>query len=333
MHVKIAGIAAYVPENIVTTQALEQRLAHANPTLRVPHVIELISGVKTRHYASAETNASDLAVAACQKVLAQTDTALAEIDLLIFASASQDLTEPATAHIVQAKLGTAGAVLDVKNACNSFLNGLQVAEALILTGQYRKALVAVGEVPSKCIKWDIADRQEFRARFTGYTFGDAGAAALLEASPDANGLFYRKFMAVSQHWHISTLAGGGSMHPRGDEYSYFLGDGTAMKEAFVELGTSFLKEALAESGTCFADFKKILVQQATVPFLETFLNVTKIPPDRVVLTLPEYGNMAAATLPLAFWLAESRGEIQRGDKVMLIGLAGGISAGIVMFEY
>jgi 3-oxoacyl-[acyl-carrier-protein] synthase-3 len=266
-------------------------------------------------------------------VLARSNTPASEVDLLVFASAGQDLVEPATAHIVQDKIGTKAAVMDLKNACNSFLNGLQVAEALLLSGQYRRALVTAGETPSKCIRWGVPNRHELRLSFPGYTFGDAGAAVLLETTEQDTGIFYRKFKSISEHWNIGALPGGGSMHPRGDEFTYFRGDGTALKDIFVSLGPSFLREAMQSTGLRFEDFSRILVHQATLPFLETFLKVTKVPRQKVVLTLPDLGNMAAASLPVALSLAESRGEIRRGDKVLMIGLAGGISIGIVMFQY
>jgi acyl-CoA:acyl-CoA alkyltransferase len=337
MRVKIEAIAGVLPEHIVTSREVEQAISRNSGGVRVPgNIVEQITGIKTRRYADEAVNASDLAAEACCKVLAQTATPKENIDLLIFASAGQDLVEPATAHITQAKIGTQAAVMDVKNACNSFLNGLQIAEAMMLTGQYQKALVAVGEVPSRCIKWGVSDRNDLRLSFPGYTFGDAGAAALLTLStvPDeTGGIFYRKFMSKSHYWEIGTLAGGGSMHPRGDEYTYFRGDGTALKDAFIAVGAEFLQAALRETGTTLDDFSKILVHQVTIPFLNLFLKTTKIPHQKVVITLSDYGNMAAASLPVGFALACAKGEIKRGDKIMLIGLAGGISLGIVMFEY
>jgi 3-oxoacyl-[acyl-carrier-protein] synthase-3 len=334
MRVKIAGIALAMPERCVSSREVEQAISRSSGGLRIPpNILEQMTGIKTRRYVEETINTSDLAVEACRAVLAKTSTPVEAVELLVFASAGQDLVEPATSHITQEKLGTRAAVMDVKNACNSFLNGIQIAEALLLAGQYKTALVAVGETPSRCIKWKVQDKKELRLSFPGYTFGDAGAAALLKVSEGQGGIFYRKFIADSRYWSIGTLAGGGSMHPRGDEYTYFQGDGTALKDAFMRVGPELLFRALQETATTLEDYSKILVHQVTIPFLDLFLKTTKIPRQKVVLTLPEYGNMAAASLPVGFALAERKGELERGDKVMFIGLAGGISLGIIAFEY
>src|SRR5262249_1963300 len=158
--------------------------------------------------------------------------------------------------------------------CNSFINAVQVAEALILAGQHRKVLVATGEVLSLGIKWSVADRTDLRLSFPGYTFGDAGAAALLEESTDGSGIFYRRFMAASSHWAGGTFPGGGTMNPRGEEHSYFRGDGALLKDVFLDVGPAFLQTALRESGTCLDDFALICVHQVSTPFLDILLRVT-----------------------------------------------------------
>ncbi len=334
MKVRISGMASVLPDTVITSQEVEQRVRCNSTGLKfIPGMLQTITGVETRRYVDDCVNTSDLAVEASRRVLAKTGTRPSAIDLVIFASASQDLMEPATAHIVQHKLGTNAAVLDVKNACNSFINGIQVAEALIQTGQYQKVLVTNGEIPSRCIKWSITDFEDLRLHFLGYTLGDAGVAALLEPATDGSGIFYRHFTSMSKHWPISTLPGGGSMHPRGEEWSYCQGDGIALREAFRELGAANLVTALAATGLDFGDFAKILVHQVSLASLRAFLEVSGVPEEKVQVTVPQLGNMISASVPVGFDLAESRGAIQRGDKVLFIGLAAGISLGILMFQY
>lgn len=334
MSIRVAAIASALPDDVVTSTAVEQRIKHSSPgLLLIPGIVKKMTGIERRRYADEATNTSDLAVAACREALSRARVSHDEVDLLIFASASQDVIEPATAHIVQSKLGTRAAVMDVKNACNSFMNGVQVAESLMLSGQYRTALVTTGEVPSRCIKWSVTDYNDFRLSFPGYTFGDAGAAVVLQTTSKNGGIFYRRFYSLSEHWPIGGLMTGGSMHIRGDEFTYFRGDGVALKEAFMSVGPQFLFDALRETGTAFCDYARIFVHQVTMDYLGAFLRVADIPRDRVFMTLAEYGNMAAATLPVGFDLAVQRGEIRRGDKVMFIGLAGGISVGAMMLEY
>ncbi|MFI6483364.1 3-oxoacyl-ACP synthase III family protein [Nonomuraea sp. NPDC050663] len=250
-----------------------------------------------------------------------------DIDLLIFASASQDMVEPATAHIVAAKLALTCPVFDVKNACNSLLNGIQIAEALILTGAHRRVLVCTGETPSRAIRWQVRDRAQFVDSFAGYTLSDSGAAVLVEADAD-RGIFYRGFSADSTAWAIGTLPGGGSAHPRDPDYSYFRGDGRRLKEAFELVGPDLFLDALKRTGMHWDDFAMVAVHQVALPYLDFLARSLDIPEDKLVVTLPEHGNCASATLPLQL----SLGPWQAGDRVALLGLGGGISLGVMLAE-
>jgi 3-oxoacyl-[acyl-carrier-protein] synthase-3 len=330
---RIAAIAASLPPLRRTSLEVEATIAANSPGTSVPSgIVQSVTGIRERRVAGEGVFASDLAADAARQVLQRTGTPARAVDLLMYASAGQDLTEPATANIVQEKTGTACPVFDIKNACNSFLNGLEVAEALIRAGTYRTVLVTVGETPTRGIKWQTRDREDLRLSFPGYTLGDGGAAALVVPATDERGIFYRSFTTVSRYWDLATVPGGGSMHPRGDEYSYISGDATRLKDAFAELGPSVLQEALAATGTTFDDYSRILVHQVSLPFLRTFVRATGVPSDKIEMTLPMLGNMAAASLPVAFAQAEERGAIAPGSRVMWIGLAGGISVGVLLIR-
>jgi acyl-CoA:acyl-CoA alkyltransferase len=290
--------------------------------------VEQLTGIQARRVADEGVYCSDLAALAARQVLRETGTNPADVDLLIFAAASLDLVEPATANLVQEKIGTRCPVFDVKNACNSFLNALEIAEALILTGAYRTILIAVGETPSRGIKWRVSDRSDYRQSFLGYTFGDAGAAALVVPSDDDRGILFRRFQTCSEHWQLATIPGGGSMHPFGDEYTYFRGDGARLRDAFLEVGAEFLSAALADSGTSLPDYRRFFIHQVSLGGVETFLQATGIPRDRVEITVDSLGNIAAATLPVGYARAVERGELRPGDLTLWIGMAAGISLGM-----
>lgn len=311
----MTDISTYLPEDVLTSEEVERRVEGYRPPRGI---VERMTGIRRRHVARADQQASDLAVAAARGMRK-------DVDLLIFASASQDLVEPATAHIVAAKLGLSCPVFDVKNACNSLLNGIQVAEALIVSGQYRRVLVCGGETPSRAIRWRVRDRAQFVDSFAGYTLSDAGAAVLIEADP-RTGIFYREFSAESTAWAIGTLPGGGSQHPRDPEYSYFRGDGRRLKEAFELVGPDLFLRALKRTGLTWDDFDVIAVHQVAVPYLKVLAGALDLPEERLVLTLPEHGNCASASLPLQLAGAS------RGDRVAMLGLGGGISLGIVLAD-
>ena len=326
MASRIAGVAAVLPERVRSSAEVEAMIEGFRPPARI---VERVSGVRNRHVAADDEIASDLAVAASRKVLANTGTDPAGIDLLLFGSASQDMAEPATAHVVAAKLGLACPVMDVKNACNSLLNAVQVADALITAGQHDRVLVCTGEVPSRAIRWRVRDGAQFAESFPGYTLSDGGAALLVERSAEP-GILHVRFTADSTAWDIGTLPGGGSAHPRDVEYTYFRADGARLRAAFQRLDTSLLPDALAATGLTWDDLAVVCAHQVTMADLHRFTAATGIPPDRLVVTLPEHGNLASVTLPLQLATAIEQGRCGPGDTVALIGLAGGISLGIMV---
>lgn len=328
---RFAGAATHFPDHTLTGSDVEEQIAAAGSAYRPrPGLIGAVSGIRTRHHAPPGTDASDLAAAAAAKLLADRGLDIADVDLLLFASASQDMIEPATAHITAAKLGARCPVFDIKNACNSVLNAIQVGDALIAGGQHHRVLICTGEMPSVAIRWRLADRERFVEAFPGYTLSDSGAALLLEAATDGSGVFHRAFSADSRAWDVGTLPGGGTAHPRDDEYSYFRMDGTRLKEAFEALGRGLLDDALRVTGTTWDDYAVICVHQVTAALLEAFVERSGVPVDRLVPTLAEHGNLASATLIAQLEQAVAHNRCGPGDKVALIGLAGGVSLGIVL---
>lgn len=336
--VRLAAVTAALPPQVRTSAEVEACIAAASPGFRLrPGTIEAVSGVRTRRVAAPDVHCSDLAAEAARAALAEAALDVADVGLVVFASASQDLFEPATAHLVQAKLGTRAAAFDVKNACNSFLDGLQVAEALVAAGTYDAALVVTGEVPSRLVRWPVRDADDFRQRFAGFTMGDAGAAALLvrdaaSASGAPRGIFHRRSTARSEHWPLATVPSCGSMHPGSAADAALVADGARLKEAFLAEGPAVLRAALEATGRTLDDFARILVHQATLPYLDEMCASAGLPRDRVEVTIEELGNMASASLPVACAQARARGALRPGDRALWIGLASGIGIGIVMTD-
>ncbi|CCH31124.1 3-oxoacyl-(acyl-carrier-protein) synthase [Saccharothrix espanaensis DSM 44229] len=327
MGTQLAGVAVHLPEQQVSTTEVERRLAPFTPPAGLIH---RLTGVESRHVMGEHEQASDLAVAAARKLLAETGTAAADVDLLLFASASQDMVEPATAHIVAAKLELRCPVMDVKNACNSVLNGIEVADALIASGRYRTVLVASGEAPSRAVRWQVGGLAEFLRAFPGYTLSDAGAALLLTRGEE--GVLGCGFTADSSRWDVGTLPGGGSRYPRDPERTYFDMDGARLKDAFLGLGRGVLDSTLDRLGLTWDDFAVIGVHQVSLPYLDMFARQVGVPTDRLVITLPQHGNVASASLPLQLVTARQLGRCGPGDLVALVGLAGGVSLGLVVIR-
>lgn len=325
VQTRIAGVHVTLPTTLRTAAETEELLRASNPGLRLPTgLIHRMTGVRQVHVREAGEQASDLAVAAARPLVTGAD---GPIDQLLFASASQDLIEPATSHIVAHKLGLDVPVFDVKNACNSLINGMQTAYGLIATGQAQRVLIASGETPTSAVRWQLRSKEQFLRSFPGYTMSDGGAAVLLEAA-DAPGIEGMHFAAQSRHWDIGTLPTGGSMFPRDPEATYFDMDGAALAEAFMDLGPEPVFTLLDRIGASLDDFDLIALHQVAEPHLPRIAERLGVPVERIVQTIADHGNLASVTLPLQLRMALDAGTVTEGSRVLLIGLAGGISIGL-----
>lgn len=326
---RIAGLGVYLPETTRSAAQTERDLRAANPRLKIATgLIHRLTGVDTVHLRADGWQASDLAVKAARIALRESP---GDPDLLIFASASQDLIEPATSHIVAAKLGLTCPVMDISNACNSVINAMQVGEALIATGQYRRVLIASGEQPSHGVRWQLRDQEQFIRSFPGYTMSDGGAAVVLEATDDpATGILDSSFVAVSRHWQIGTLPAGGTMNPRSVDHTYFDMDGQGLQQAFLELGPAPVLDLLERNGLGWDDFDLVAIHQVALPYLPPIFERLGVAPDKSVITIADHGNLASVTLPLQLSIARETGLVGPGSLALLIGLAGGISLGLMV---
>ncbi len=325
----ITGVGAALPERVVESGWLRRRVAAASGLPLPVGMFERATGIATRRAAGPDEYASTLAVAAARAALDRAGRQPEDIDLLLFASASRDLAEPATAHIVQDALGSRAHAFDVSNACNSFVNGIDTARAMILGGRARRALVVTGETPSRAVRHDPADPAQLRDAFAGYTFGDAGAAVVLEPVA-SGGVLHVETTTRSAHWRVGGVPGGGSRHPRGDEHTYFRGDGGALREVFEGIGAEAVDRTLARTGLGWTDFRHVLVHQVTLPYLERFVALTGVPEDRLVVTVGELGNIASATLGVQ--LDRVYDGLDPGDRVLFVGLGGGVSLMTMVWE-
>jgi 3-oxoacyl-[acyl-carrier-protein] synthase-3 len=326
-RVGITAVASCLPPTEVGTDELQERVATASGLALPRGMFAAATGITRRRVATATEYASDLAIGAARQILDGQGLAALDVDLLIYASATRDVIEPATAHIVQAALGGRAHAFDVTNACNSFVNGIDVARAMILAGRARRALVVTGETPTRAMRWQLDGMAQARRSFAGYTFGDAGAAVLVEPVA-TGGILDVDSETHSEHWAVGGIFGGGSRHPRGDEHTYFTGDGHTLRSVFEKIGVGILERLRHRTGLGWDDFAAVLVHQVTVPYLDRFVEVSGVPRDKLVVTVGELGNMASATLGVQL----ARAELRPGDKVLLVGLGGGVSFMTMVWE-
>jgi 3-oxoacyl-[acyl-carrier-protein] synthase-3 len=325
----IKSLASYIPNRKIDNLFIESRLEKNG--LNVPHgILENTMGSALRFYASEAEQASDLAALAANKILQRFPKE--DVDLLIFAAASSDLAEPATASIVQAKTGLSCPAFDLKNACNSMTNAIEVACAFICLGHYRNILIASGEKTSVSVKFDISDSIELRERFASYSFGDAGFALLLGESEHGEGFEYHRQITYGEYWPLCTVKGGGTMSPQKANQLYFCGKTFELSNQFIRLAPKFVNACLDEAGYKIEQIDLVCTHQVskhTFNYIAKFLNVNI---DKIVNTFQLYGNTAATSLPLSLQHAIDHGLVSRGDLIMLLGLAAGINISVQLLR-
>jgi acyl-CoA:acyl-CoA alkyltransferase len=338
IRIKIADTSAYLPAKIVTNAEIEYKIntpqyemaqghfGSAKTTKMLPMgALERLFGSKERRFAAETEQVSDIAMRAALPIVARHGRS--NIDCLIFAAASSDMLEPATANIIQMKLGLNCPVFDVKNACNSFVTAMQIGSALIKSEEYKNVLIVNGEKLQDAIKFDIDDSNELRKHLAAYTLGDAGAAVLLQKSADESGIVYQKFKTRGQFWDLCTVPGGGSYRPRGD-FKFFEGKTGEMRSTFIAEFGDLFNESFNEIGWQPTDIKHYFMHQVSLDTFDAVAKNCQLPRERFVHSFPKYGNIAAATIPLNLHEAVAEGKIQKGDKLMFIGLGAGISIGL-----
>lgn len=324
-RVKISRIAGYTPPTQVSSLEVEERVNRHRAVLPTG-CLERLFGVQSRRYAEPGVQCSDLAAEAARKILKDQD--LGSIDCLIFAAASSDLIEPATANIVQSKLGLSCAVFDVKNACNSFVTALQLGSSLILSGQFRRVLVTTGEILHHAIQFKVDGPEELPNRLAGFSLGDAGAAALLEVSADETGFVYQTMTSLGQYWNLCTIPGGGSMFPHSPEKMFFEGHTAELRDVFVREKGAIFDECFTVSGWRAEDVDHVFTHQVSKNSFDLIAHHIGIPVNRFYRIVSQYGNTASASIPLSMYLAQEEGVLKHGQKIMIIGLASGISISI-----
>jgi 3-oxoacyl-[acyl-carrier-protein] synthase-3 len=318
----IKALEVYLPERVVENIEIERQIAFEGGV--EPGFLSKTLGSKSRRFAAEETQVSDLAAAAGSKLLQANPV---NIDLLIFAAASSDLIEPATANIVQEKLGLRCPVLDIKNACNSFVSSVHVATAFIEAGTYQNILIVCGEKLSEVINYTPNDRQHFRRSLSGYSLGDAGAAMLI-SNKDGSRIAFQKFMSWGEHWRICTVEGGGSLaYWNADKY-FFQCESAQLQQVFLSNGVAFIEQCLQEAGWSKDELDLVVSHQVAASTANLIAESLGIPPSKFIRTFSKYGNTAAATIPIALHEALESNQLVKGDKVMLLGLAAGVSLSV-----
>ncbi len=324
-NIIIKDIDIYLPKRAVSNQDVQKMTEDGGLKISAK-LLEMSMGSDIRYYANKDEQVSDMAVNAAKKILERNPDL--KIDLLIFAAASGDLIEPATVNIVQSKLGITCAAFDLKNACNSVVNAIQVASALMMQNVYKNVLIVSGEKPSDSIRYHGLNKKNVKSHFASFSFGDAGVALLLGQTTDDKGIIFQRQLSLGKHWNLCQIPGGGSMFPADSSKLFFSGDTFGLKNIFGKIVPDFVQECLHEAQMSMDEIKLICTHQVSKSTYQSLAKGVKVSLDKIVQTFHLYGNTAASSVPIAFHHALKSKMAKAGDTVMLLGLAAGVNLSV-----
>ena len=323
MYSRIIGTGSYLPNEAVTNDELAARLAKDGVETS-DEWIRSRTGIEQRYLASPNQTSSDLALFAAQNALEMAEVLPSEIDLIIVATTSPDMTFPSTACLLQAKIGADNAAaFDVQAVCSGFVYALTTADAMIRAGQAKKALVVGSEVFSRMLDW--------QDRTSCVLFGDGAGAVVLEASEEAGILASRIHSngRLSSILNVSSSIQGGKVV--GNPFMYM--DGQAVfKNAVSALG-DVAQEVLDAANISASQLDWLIPHQANLRIIAATAKRLDFPMEKVVVTVNQHGNTSAASVPLAFDTAVRDGRITKGQTVLVQGVGGGFTWGANLFRF
>lgn len=318
---RIAGTGSYLPEKVVTNKDLEKVVDTSDEWIRER------TGIKRRHLAADGETTSDLALAAANNALEMAGISAEDIDLIVVGTATPDKVFPATACIIQRRLGIGGcAAFDIQAACSGFVYGLDVADRYVRTGAAQNALVIGAETLSRITNWDD--------RATAVLFGDGAGAVVLRAC-DEPGIISTHIHADGQYEDLLQVQQGIS---RGydavrAEQAFIEMNGNAVFRRAVATLDSIARETLDKNNIDRHDLDWFVPHQANLRIISAAAKKLDMPMERVIVTVDEHANTSAASIPLAFDAAVRDGRIQRGELILFEAFGAGFTWGSALLKF
>ena len=317
----VTGCGHYLPERVVPNSEFEKSLETSDEWIRAR------SGIERRHFAADGETTSDLAAHAAQNALDDAGLEADDIDAIIVATSTPDLTFPSAATMVQAKLGmTRGFAFDVQAVCAGFVFALTNANALILSGQAKRVLVIGAETFSRIL--DYTDRS------TCVLFGDGAGALILEGQTGEGttadrGVLSTDLNSDGRHRDILYVDGGVSTQSTG----HLKMEGREVFRHAVEKLAQTATQALDNAGLTSEDVDWVVPHQANIRIIQGTAKKLGLPMEQVVVTVQDHGNTSAASIPLALSVGKQRGQLKTGDLVVTEAIGGGLAWGAVVIRW
>ncbi|AVO39541.1 beta-ketoacyl-ACP synthase III [Pukyongiella litopenaei] len=317
----ITGVGHYLPERVVTNSEFEARLDTTDEWIRTR------SGIERRHFAAENETTSDLATHAARAALADAGRAPDDIDAIVLATSTPDLTFPSAATMVQSALGmTRGFAFDVQAVCAGFVYALANANALIVSGQASRVLVLGAETFSRIMDW--SDRS------TCVLFGDGAGAVVLEAqegqgTSDDRGILSTDLHSDGRYRDLLYVDGGVSTRNTG----HLRMQGNQVFRHAVEKLAATAEAALDKAGLSSSDVDWVVPHQANIRIIKGTAKKMGLSMNNVVVTVQDHGNTSAASIPLALSVGRARGQIKPGDLLVSEAIGGGLAWGAVVLRW
>lgn len=314
----ITGVGGYVPEDILSNDDLS-KMVDTNDEW-----ITTRTGIKERRILRTPGKAtSDMAVEVVKQLLAKTNTAPEEIDMLICATVTPDTTFPDTANTILDKVGAKNAFgYDINAACSGFLFALTTGAKFIESGMYKKVVIIGADMMSSIV--DYTDRT------TCIIFGDGAGGVMLEPTLDGTGVIDSVLKADGSGREFLHKKAGGSLRPAtaetvANKEHFVFQDGKPVFKAAVNGMVNTIKSVLERNVLTMDNITWLVPHQANMRIINSVGDMLDFPKDRVMVNIQKYGNTTAATLPLCLWEYES--QLRKGDKLMLTAFGGGFTWG------
>ena len=318
----VISSGCYLPEYSINASELDTKLGLAAGSCAGRYCVE------TRHYASKHESALYMGSKSAQAALQSAGMSLSDIDLLICASGTNHQALPYNAAGIVREIGQRCEIasMDINSSCLSFLSALEVSQALLAVGRYKRILIVSSEIASVGIDGSNPEIASM--------FGDGSAAFVLEAKSDAAGLYSSLFRTFPQGYKYCQIRSGGSnLHPshcsdlRVSEGAYFEMQGRELYRLVAELSPAFIEEGLQGAGLAKSDIDFIVPHQASGLGLKHLTKRLGFPKEKVVNIFARVGNQIAASLPTALHeLLSSRSNLE-GKQLMLMGSGAGLTLG------
>lgn len=317
----VKGIGHYLPERIVPNSAFEQTLDTSDEWIKSR------SGIERRHFAAEGQTTSEMATLAAVAALDMAGMQGSDIDAIVLATSTADMTFPSAATMVQHAIGnTTGYAFDVQAVCAGFVYALSTANALITSGQAKTVMVIGAETFSKIMDW--TDRS------TCVLFGDGAGALILAAedgsgSSDDRGILSTDLNSDGRYKHLLYVDGGVATQNTG----MLRMEGKEVFRHAVEKLAATADKALHKIGLTADDVDWVVPHQANIRIIQATAKKLGVGMDRVVVTVQDHGNTSAASIPLALSVGVANGQIKQGDLVVTEAIGGGLAWGSVVLRW